>query len=68
MSKTCPFKNNKECNEDCQLFVKAGELNEFVESRLCSIGVVDRINGGCSLKILALSQARTIFESTNTRG
>ena len=68
MVKTCPFSNNRECNETCPLFIKQGDLNEFVEARLSSIGVVDRNNGECSLRMIALSQSRMIFENTNTRG
>ena len=30
--------------------------------------VMDKKNGNCSLKTLALSQSRMIFENTNTRG
>lgn len=68
MTKACPFGNNRECNENCPLFIKPGDLNEFVEARLSSIGVLDRNNGECSLRMLALSQSRMIFENTNTRG
>ena len=68
MTKTCPFSNNRACDDTCPLFIKQGDLNEFVEARLSSIGVMDRINGECSLKMLALSQSRMIFENTNTRG
>ena len=67
MIKTCPF-SEKECNASCPLFVAPDDINEFMAARLCSIGVLDRKNGYCSLKILALSQSRMIFESTNTRG
>ena len=68
MSKTCPFTSNKECNSECPLFIAPNDLNEFVTARLCSIGVLDKVNGCCSLKMLALSQGRMIFENTNTRG
>ena len=68
MSKTCPFNSQKFCNSECPLFVAPDELNEFVSARLCSIGVLDKKNGNCSLKVLALSQSRMIFENTNTRG
>ena len=68
MSKTCPFTAGRECNSSCPLFVAPDDLNEFVSARLGSIGVIDRKNGSCSLKILALSQGRMIFENTNTRG
>ena len=65
---TCPFTEGKLCNSECPLFVSPEDLNEFVSARLSSIGVVDRKKGSCSLKILALSQSRAIFENTKTRG
>ena len=67
MTKTCPFTVGRECNSECPLFVSPTDLNEFVSARLCSIGVLDKQNGNCSLKMLALSQSRMIFENTNTR-
>ena len=66
--KTCPFSQNRDCNSECPLFVSPNDLNEFVSARLSSIGVIDRNTGSCSLKMLALSQSRMIFENTNTRG
>lgn len=68
MSKTCPFSNEKICNKECPLFIAPDDLNEFVSARLSSIGVLDRTSGSCSLKLLALSQSRMVFENTNTRG
>ena len=68
MPKICPFSESRECNSNCPLFVAPDDLNEFVSARLCSIGVLDKKNGNCSLKMLALSQSRMIFEKTNTRG
>ena len=68
MTKTCPFTSGRECNSECPLFVTPKDLNEFVSARLSSIGVLDRQNGNCSLKMLALSQSRMIFENTTTRG
>ncbi len=67
-TKTCPFAENRVCNDDCPLYISPNELNEFVVARLSSIGVLDRAEGECSLKMLALSQSRAIFENTNTRG
>ena len=67
MTKTCPFSSSRECNSDCPLFVAPTDLNEFVSARLCSIGVLDTKNGNCSLKMLALSQSRMVFENTNTK-
>ena len=68
MTKTCPFTSGRQCNAECPLFVAPDDLNEFVSARLCSIGVLDKKNGNCSLKMLALSQSRMIFENSNTRG
>ena len=66
--KTCPFSQNRDCTSECPLFVSPNDLNEFVAARLSSIGIIDRNNGCCSLKMLALSQSRIVFENTNTRG
>ena len=68
MSKTCPFSSAKECNAECPLYIAPEDLNEFVTARLASIGIMDRKMGSCSLRVLALSQSRMIFEKTNTRG
>ncbi len=68
MTKTCPFSTNKECNNECPLYIEPNELNEFVTARLSSIGIIKRTEGECSLKMLALSQSRFIFENTTTRG
>ena len=65
---TCPFSNDRKCNASCPIFVSPDDLNEFVVARLASIGVMDRESGTCSLKLLALSQSRAIFENTKTRG
>jgi hypothetical protein len=65
---TCPFSAEKECNNSCPIFISPDSLNEFVVARLSSIGVMDRNKGMCSLKMLALSQSRAIFENTKTRG
>ena len=66
--KTCPFSSNRDCNDSCPLFISPEELNEFVVARLSSIGIIDKKQGECSLKMLALSQGRSIFENTKTRG
>ena len=67
MDKKCPFSQNKICNNECPLYISPNDLNEFVTARLSSIGIIDRNSGSCSLKVLALSQSRAIFEKTNTR-
>ena len=66
--KTCPFNDNKVCDSNSPLFISPDDLNELVTARLSSIGVLNRKEGECSLKMLALSQSRAIFENTNTRG
>lgn len=66
--KTCPFNDNKNCDNNCPLYISPEDLNEFVTARLSSIGVLSRKEGECSLKMLALSQSRIVFENTNTRG
>jgi len=63
--KQCPF-NHGECNDSCALFISPEELNELVAARLNSLGVVDKINGNCALKTLAMSGGRYIFENTTT--
>ena len=68
MVKTCPFSSEKECNSSCPLFISPNDLNEFVTARLSSIGIIERAEGECSLKMLALSQSRIVFENTKTRG
>ncbi len=65
MDKNCPFGNSK-CTPDCALFVSADELNELMAARLSSLGVIDKKNGSCSIKLLAMSGGRFIFENTTT--
>jgi len=65
-AKDCPF-NHGNCNKDCALFIDAGDLNELLAARLSSLGVLDRENGMCSLKSLAMSSGRYIFENTSTK-
>ena len=66
MEKKCPF-NNEVCNESCELYIAYDELNESLAARLSSLGVINRGNGTCSLKTLAMSSARRIYENTNTK-
>ena len=65
---TCPFNSEKKCDNNCPLFISPENLNEFVVARLASIGVMERTNGICSFRMLALSQSRAIFENTKSRG
>lgn len=67
MSKTCPF-SDKTCDNLCPLYISPDDLNELVSARLSSIGVMSRSEGECSIKMLALSQSRMVFENTKTRG
>ena len=60
--RNCPFKNAP-CDEQCGLFIRPDELNEVVFNRLKAIGVTQE-GGICSLKHLALSKSREIFENT----
>lgn len=62
----CPF-NHGECNNDCALFIDTADLNELLAARLSSLGVLDKINGMCSLKTIAMSAGRFIFENTSTK-
>lgn len=64
--KNCPF-NHAECTCECALFIDATDLNELLAARLTSLGVLDKENGICSLKTLAMSSARYIFENTSTK-
>lgn len=64
-TKKCPF-NHDICDKTCALFINPDDLNELLLNRLASLGVVDR-TGICSLKTLAMSNARNIFENTTTR-
>lgn len=65
-TKDCPF-NHGECTSDCALFVDANDLNELMAARLSSLGVIDKERGMCSLKTLAMSAGRYIFENTSTK-
>lgn len=64
--KKCPFQQG-ECSPDCALFIAIEDLNELLAARLASLGVLDRENGICSLKTLAMSAGRYIFENTSTK-
>lgn len=64
--KNCPF-NHGECCSDCALFVAVEDLNELLAARLASLGVLDKENGMCSLKTIAMSASRYIFENTSTK-
>jgi len=64
--KHCPF-NHGECNSDCALFIDNTDLNELLVARLSSLGVLNKEVGCCSLKTLAMSSGRYIFENTTTK-
>jgi hypothetical protein len=63
--KECPF-NRDQCNKECALFIDPQDLNETVKNKLASLGVLDRNNGICSFKNIALCMNRYIFENTST--
>lgn len=65
--KNCPFNNRDECTNECALFIDVQDLNELLAARLASLGVLDRENGMCSLKTIAMSAGRYIFENTSTK-
>lgn len=64
--KKCPF-NHDICSAECALFIDTSDLNELFAARLASLGVLDKENGVCSLKTLAMSAGRFIFENTSTK-
>lgn len=64
--KKCPF-NMDECTSACALFIDTEGLNELLAARLASLGVLDKENGVCSLKTIAMSAGRYIFENTSTK-
>lgn len=66
MAKSCPF-NSEECNKDCALFVDVENLNESMSSKLTSLGILNKDEGVCSLKVIAMSSGRYIYEHTITR-
>lgn len=63
MENTCPFKDERPCNSNCALFITPDELNETFRNKLRSIGVLSE-SGMCSLKNIALTESRKIFESS----
>jgi hypothetical protein len=65
-AKNCPF-NQVSCTSDCALFIDPADLNELMAGRLASLGVIDKERGVCSLKTLAMSSGRYIFENTSTK-
>ncbi|MEI8377423.1 MAG: hypothetical protein WCF95_02690 [bacterium] len=65
--KKCPLKHEN-CTNECALFVDPEEMSETMKNKLASIGVLSREDGFCSLKVMAMSQCRYIFEqSLSTR-
>lgn len=64
--KSCPF-SHEVCSNECALFIDVNDLNELLAARLASLGVLDRENGICSFKTLAMSAGRYIFENTSTK-
>lgn len=64
--KNCPFSQGI-CSAQCALFIDNNDLNELLAARLASLGVLDKENGICSLKTIAMSAGRYIFENTSTK-
>lgn len=64
--KNCPF-NQDICSDTCALFIAGEDLNELLAARLSSLGIIDKDNGTCSLKLLSMSAGRYIFENTSTK-
>lgn len=64
--KKCPF-NMDICSSECALFIDANDLNELLAARLSSLGILDKENGVCSLKTIAMSTGRYMFENTTTK-
>ena len=62
MEKRCPF-NCTACDSGCALFIKPDDMNETFRNKLKSINVFND-EGMCSLKTLALSEARYIYEAS----
>ena len=60
--KKCPL-SHEECTSDCGLYIAPNDLNELMATRLTSIGVFNAKDGICSLKMLALSSGRFMFEN-----
>lgn len=64
--KHCPFQNEV-CTNECALFIDTNDLNELLAGRLASLGILNKDNGVCSLRALAMSAGRYIFENTTTK-
>lgn len=62
-AKICPF-GERECTSDCALYIDPNELNETVKNKLASVGIIEREEGICSLKNMALNMSRYTFENT----
>lgn len=64
-NKECPF-NRDFCDGSCALYVSPEEFNETVKNKLASIGILDRNEGLCSFKNLAMCFSRYMFENNST--
>lgn len=65
MTKKCPF-NLETCNEECSLYISSDELNDTVKNKLASIGIINKGEGMCSIKNLAMCASRSAFENSNS--
>jgi len=64
MNKICPLNdNNNICDDNCALYIDPKELNELVMNRLASLGLLNRAEGICAYKHMALCMGRNIFEN-----
>ena len=53
---------------NCALYISPNELNELVMNRLASLGLLNRNEGICTYKHIALCMGRNIFENSQARG
>ena len=68
MNKICPMNgNNNYCDNNCALYISPSELNELVMNRLASLGLLNRNEGICTYKHIALCMGRNIFENSQAR-
>ena len=62
-AKTCPFMQDRICNNTCALYIDPEDLNETFRNKLKSINVFSN-EGMCAIKNIALSESRKIFETS----
>jgi len=67
MEKFCPMNKKTICSENCALYIAPTELNEVVMNKLASLGLLQRDEGICAYKHMALCMGRNIFEKNAQR-